>query len=345
MDQQTHPQPRKSSGRTGRRLRPRVRIGAIVAIAIAAGFIAWATIDSGGGGGSSTSKPSTNTKGTGPVALSFSGLKTLVAALRQPVYWIGTSPNTLYELRQTSDGKIYVRYLPPGTKAGDPRPLLTVATYPMRNAFSATQATAKRGGNVELSTGRDSAGFYPANSGTNAYVAFSGSDYQIEVYDPTPGAARGFVARRTVSPVSGGSPLQARAVSPAGLKGLAASLGQPIYWAGRRPGVTYEVTQTTSGRIYVRYLGQDVPVGDARGALTVATYPFVKAFEATMALAKDPSHATIKLGNGGIAVYDKANRMNVYVAFPDTDYQIEVYDPRPGNARTLVKSGRIATVG
>ena len=69
-----------------------------------------------------------------------------------------------------------------------------------------------------------------------------------------------------------------RAVTPAELKSLATSLAQPIYWVGPEPRVTYELTQTTGGLIYVRYLPAGVEVGDRRTFLTVGTYPVNNAF-------------------------------------------------------------------
>ena len=44
----------------------------------------------------------------------------------------------MYELSQRSGGQVFVRYLPSGSKAGDTRPLLTVATYPVENAYNVT---------------------------------------------------------------------------------------------------------------------------------------------------------------------------------------------------------------
>ena len=99
--------------------RPRVRLGAVIAIAIAGSFVLWAAIGGCGDGGSSVAP--TGSQGTEPVALSASGLSTLTAELPDPVYWVGMQAERMYELSQTADGKRYVRYLPPGVKAGDSR--------------------------------------------------------------------------------------------------------------------------------------------------------------------------------------------------------------------------------
>jgi hypothetical protein len=335
-------------GRPGLFGQMRVRIGALVAVAVAAGFIIWAAVGGGGGSSSSTPAPASGNgtvAGTGPVALSLSGLRTLGAQLRQPIYWLGVRNGELYELRQLANGYVFMRYLPAGVKAGDPRALLTVGTYPMANAYSITQGLSKRPGAVPLSV-QGGAGFYTKSNPRDAYVAFSGSDYQIEVWAPTPGFARRAVAQGAVAsvPGTGGGLHAVESVTPAQLATLAKSLGQPIYWAGRgAPGVTYEVRQTATG-IYLRYLPKGVAVGDPGAYRTIATYPLANAYDATQRIGQGKT--AIQLPGGGIAVYDKKSpKASVYVAFRGSPYQIEVFDPTPGAARRLVAADKIAAVG
>ena len=60
-----------------------------------------------------------------------------------------------------------------------------------------------------------------------------------------------------------------------------------------------------------------------------------------MSRAAEGQNAT-KLGlpGGGLAVVD-TRRTNVHLAYPDEPYQIEVYAPQPGLARSLVEDGTI----
>lgn len=320
----------------------RVRIGAVIALAAAVGLIIWAIVGSGGGGKSTPAAPS----GNAPVALSFAGLKTLVGALHQPIYWVGTRRGTRYELTQAGGGKVFVRYLPSGVKAGDSNTYLTVGTYPLPNAFSVTRDISRKGSNVAIPLGNGVVGYYSPSNQTNAYVAYSGSDYQIEVYDPVPGIARQLVAQSNVKSVPGAAPagINVTEITPAGLRSLAKRLGQSIFWAGAQPGVTYEVRQLASGFVYVRYLPKGVPVGDPSPYRTIATYPMQNAFAATQGLAKDSpdDHATLKLPGGGIGVYStQSNTSNVYVAFPGSPYQVEVFDPTLRGAVRLVAAKRI----
>ena len=135
-------------------------------------------------------------------------------------------------------------------------------------------------------------------------------------------------------------------VNPSGLKTIASTLGQSIYWAGPMRGTTLELTNATNGRIYVRYLPSGVALGDPGQYLTVGTYPFENAYEATKALASQEQMTSVNLPGGEIAVYSKATGANnAYIAEPGVPFQVEVYDPTPGNARDLVTSGRIVPVG
>src|SRR5207244_701046 len=48
------------------------------------------------------------------------------------------------------------------------------------------------------------------------------------------------------------------------LRTLAASLGQPVYWAGPEPGHRYELRRTNTGAVFLRYLPRGVKAGDDR---------------------------------------------------------------------------------
>lgn len=127
---------------------------------------------------------------------------------------------------------------------------------------------------------------------------------------------------------------------------LAGVVDHPIYWAGPRANLTYELTQTADGRIYVRYLPKTVAIGDRRGGyLLVATYPVDNALEAVQNAGRERGAHKIALPSGGLAVYNDSSPTNVYFALPGSNYQIEVYAPEPGRARTLVRSGRITPIG
>jgi hypothetical protein len=130
------------------------------------------------------------------------------------------------------------------------------------------------------------------------------------------------------------------------LRDLARSAGHPVYWAGTPKGYTYELTRNAKGEIYIRYLPVGVPVGDKRpDFLAIGTYPHPGAFGTAQKAAKRPGEFVRKLPGGGLAVSGKELPGSVYLAYPGTDYLIEVYDPSPARARRLVLSGRVRPIG
>ena len=125
--------------RTSAFRRPQFRRGALIAIAVAAGFVAWLLLR---GNGSSPSKPAQVARAT---VTTEAKLADLAAALHQPIFWLGPKRGFTYELTQTGSGNIYVRYLPHGVDVATDKPYLTVATYPFPGAYPAIkkQAAAK----------------------------------------------------------------------------------------------------------------------------------------------------------------------------------------------------------
>jgi hypothetical protein len=129
------------------------------------------------------------------------------------------------------------------------------------------------------------------------------------------------------------------------LRALAAGLGYPVYWAGRIAGRKVELTQTGSGNVFLRYLTPKARVGDPRpDFLTVGTYPLPRAFAATRAVARRPGMIVRKLAHGGIAITNQQRRTSVYLAYPGSSVQIEVYDPDGARALRLVLRGRIRPI-
>ena len=134
------------------------------------------------------------------------------------------------------------------------------------------------------------------------------------------------------------------AVSEAQLEKLASQTDHPIYWAGAKSGA-YELTRTTDGRIYVRYLPSAARVGDPSPKyLTVGTYPEKNAFRSIQRAARRPGAVSVKLGDDGLLVLNPSTPKSVYFGYPGANYQVEVYDPSPEEARTLVLSGTIKPI-
>ena len=118
----------------------------------------------------------------------------------------------------------------------------------------------------------------------------------------------------------------------------------PLYWAGTATGVRYELSQSP-GRVFVRYLPRGVAVGSDQPYLTIGTYLVRNAFAITSASARNAGSIRIPIDGGGVAFYSRSRPTNVYLAYPRTGIQIEVFDPLAGRARDLVASQSIAPIG
>jgi hypothetical protein len=137
----------------------------------------------------------------------------------------------------------------------------------------------------------------------------------------------------------------ARALSVEELQDVADSRDRPMFWAGPQSGLTYEVTETSDGAVYVRYLPEGARVGDPRpGYLTVATYPLDNGYARVVAASKRDDTDSERLPNGGLAVMSSARPSSVYLAHRGQKYQVEVYHPSPERARDLVLSGAVQPV-
>lgn len=136
-----------------------------------------------------------------------------------------------------------------------------------------------------------------------------------------------------------------QAVSVEDLQEEAGSSQVPVYWAGPQAGTTYELTETSDGSVYVRYLAEDAEIGDpSPDFLTVATYPLENGYARVLAAAEEKGAETEELPNGGLALVDADRPSSVYLAYEGEPYQVEVYDPSPDRALELVTSGAIQPV-
>ncbi len=137
----------------------------------------------------------------------------------------------------------------------------------------------------------------------------------------------------------------AEAASLQTLRSVASSTDHPVYWAGPRPGKRYELTVTDQGNIFIRYLDASTPVGSRQVAsLTIGTYPVKNAYGATKSVATHAGARTGSTPDGGFVVTNSANPNSVYIAYPNTDQQIEVYDPDAKTAFALATSGAVVPV-
>jgi hypothetical protein len=181
--------------------RPKVRVGAVIAVAIAVAFVAWLLVrgeDSNTPGTGSTSIG----QATGPAAATADELRALSDDLGHPIYWIGEVPNRTYELTRTSDNRVFIRYLPKGVPVGIRQAAYTiVGTYPVDNAYKVLQTLAKKPDESSFSAPSGGFAVYSTTQPNNVYLAYPGSNLQIEVYDPSPQQARRLITSGQVAAV------------------------------------------------------------------------------------------------------------------------------------------------
>jgi hypothetical protein len=130
------------------------------------------------------------------------------------------------------------------------------------------------------------------------------------------------------------------------LRQIASDNATPIYWAGdQEDGTTLELSRPGRGRTYVRYLTGDAEAGDKRADfLTVSTYVQPNAV-ASLRRQGERSGGTISDAPGNATVYfDRKNPRSVYLAYPGTPVEVEVFDPSFKRALRLVDSGQIVAV-
>lgn len=140
------------------------------------------------------------------------------------------------------------------------------------------------------------------------------------------------------------APAAVQVVSEPELLGAMEGAGYPVYWAGPRLGVEYEVSRPEDGRTFVRYLPKGEKAESAKPFLTVGSYRKPDALKSIRELGQKPEAVLIRIVGGGSAYTKTPKATSAYLAFPGVETQVEVYDPKPGKALDLIRSGAIVPV-
>jgi hypothetical protein len=135
-----------------------------------------------------------------PKAASPADLKSLARSLGHPIYWAGRKKGYTYELNRNPNGGLFIRYLPPGVHVGAKQPHLSVATYPFRGALAGIQRVAKQKDQRTIRLAGGGLAVYNPKIPNDVHLAFRGSNYQIEVFDPA-GKTRQLVASGRITSI------------------------------------------------------------------------------------------------------------------------------------------------
>ncbi len=138
-----------------------------------------------------------------PKIVSPAGLSSYAGSAGRPVYWAGPAQAGFQlELTEVRGKRTFVRYLPAGVRAGDPRPsFTTIATYPLPGAYARTRGARNRPGAVLRQSAGGAAVLYYRKAPSNVYVAYPNVDSLIEVFAPQPRAAQQLARSQLIAPV------------------------------------------------------------------------------------------------------------------------------------------------
>jgi hypothetical protein len=153
-----------------------------------------------------------------------------------------------------------------------------------------------------------------------AFLAGSGLTYAITA-NPEPVVT---ASTSTFSDITTGKV----ALSEKELISAVAELGVDVYWAGPVDGAKYTLSVPAEGQAYVRYLPNGEGINDtAANYVVIATYATPDAFASTQAAGNQTNGVTFINAQGAAVFYSKETPTNVYVAYPNIDFQIEVFSP------------------
>jgi len=123
-------------------------------------------------------------------------------------------------------------------------------------------------------------------------------------------------------------------------------LGVEVYWAGPVDGAKYTLSTPAEGQVYLRYLPNGDGLTDTKpNYVVIATYTTADAFTATQAAGNQSNGVTFINNQGAAVYYNKDVPTNVYVAYPNLSYQIEVFSPIAATALDIAsKQGALKLV-
>ena len=123
-------------------------------------------------------------------------------------------------------------------------------------------------------------------------------------------------------------------------------LGVDVYWAGPVKDAKYTLAVPADGQAYVRYLPNGQGIEDTKpNFVVIATYTTTDAFTATQAAGNTTNGVTFVNTEGAAVYYNKDTPTNVYVAYPNLNYQIEVFHPTAATALEIAsKAGALRVI-
>jgi hypothetical protein len=124
------------------------------------------------------------------------------------------------------------------------------------------------------------------------------------------------------------------ALTESEMKSVIKKIGGEIYWAGEIEGSKYSVASQDASQVYIRYLPDGIiPANNEPNYRVIATYILENAFETTQRAGSSSANGVGFLTADGAAIYyNKNDANNIYLAYPNKNVQIEIFDPVAGEA-------------
>jgi hypothetical protein len=129
------------------------------------------------------------------------------------------------------------------------------------------------------------------------------------------------------------------ALTEAELIAAVKELGADVYWAGPVKGAKYTLAVPVDGQAYVRYLPEGQGIDDTKpNYVVIATYTTTDAFTATQAAGNTSNGVSFISASGAAIYYSKDAPTNVYVAYPNLNFQVEIFNPIAATALEIAST-------
>lgn len=137
-----------------------------------------------------TPTTATTAAASGQVGLTEAQLRAEARKVGGSIFWAGAMSGAKYTFNHLAPGQDFIRYLPNGQGLADTaQNYRVIATYKDATAYATFLEAAKLKTGVTTTNPDGSIVYYAKATPTHVYMAFKGLDYQIEIFDPTPGAS------------------------------------------------------------------------------------------------------------------------------------------------------------
>ena len=123
------------------------------------------------------------------------------------------------------------------------------------------------------------------------------------------------------------------AVDEKELRTLVVAKGLSVYWLGPQVGAKYLLNTSLASGISLRYIFPSTSsAGASETYFEIGTFVSPDAFALTQKAGLQPNGVGSINADGNAVYYDSRDPKNVYIGLKGVGIQVEIFDPRPGEA-------------